>query len=674
MHPQCVSLKRLLIALACICSTFLGQAQEIDTLRYFALNNESLFWRLISKYYPLSHDQIDQYSDALAFNWLPENENIRWTDELIKKYKYQLDLGYVFRNRSFEWSEERILKYYPEPWFDWGDVAFRKKVFLSSPTYLKYKYEIDKEMVVEEVDKGVLICSEWCNEYGQKILLKDFLYPDVLDNDYVKYNSQIENYFDTTVSKVPVNLIIQNIEYFSSDIFDSVEVNWSWSSFSDLHSNENVRFWEKPYKAIYYFLMSPYIDNSFLDEINKNQNDVNRYYFFSREDQFGLVPSVYRGYNSTCDQCYLRGLPTNIFDYSAIANCNIELHGNYEAPKRFLDYLEYAYDKSVIIVSPKLKAILDECILPNHQYYAFNLIGDCGFYGKDTLKYYFLHFNSNNPIIYNSFRQYSKSDLFKQPLSSIDSLYFDISDSISFMDYRRSELNSKNYTDIKCISIDRFFDLVYLPYHGVYFSKRLRDAIINAKLYTPFFKKDIDCHIYIANSDELESAELDEKINYTSGFGLSYDLHQHKFLREYRKGVDSIKKLYQSSGQVTELYANQSDGLSNAEKELRNIEIEFDVIFPETYRDILKGRTQDQLNDLIAGDWRFYPKEELFPVLDFWYPFAPITAKGIFIGAGRQSDEFIGLLLKEGSSYLLDGQVYVFNRYDNYTIEKAKLK
>jgi len=98
------------------------------------LNNSKFFLRVIHRYYPLTEHLIEKFKDDWSFKALSQNENIKWSTELIEKYKqkwgkYYAEIykGYapievegmvdrwdwtsLSRNRSLPWSKELIDKY-----------------------------------------------------------------------------------------------------------------------------------------------------------------------------------------------------------------------------------------------------------------------------------------------------------------------------------------------------------------------------------------------------------------------------------------------------------------------------------------------------------------------------------------------------------------------------------
>lgn len=110
----------LILTLNLIITTCVGQSA--DTLIRFANVNEGLFWEILSKNYPFSHQDIERYKEDINFVFLSSNENIDWTQELIKKYESSLCTSRLQRNKSVPWKESFIKEFLNREWLDWSEL------------------------------------------------------------------------------------------------------------------------------------------------------------------------------------------------------------------------------------------------------------------------------------------------------------------------------------------------------------------------------------------------------------------------------------------------------------------------------------------------------------------------------------------------------------------------
>lgn len=75
------------------------------------------FWHGVSAYYPLSEEDLVRYSDVLQWQFVSQNENIRWTTPMVKRFAEQLQWEDFSGSRFFT-EEEQIERF--TSLIDWG--------------------------------------------------------------------------------------------------------------------------------------------------------------------------------------------------------------------------------------------------------------------------------------------------------------------------------------------------------------------------------------------------------------------------------------------------------------------------------------------------------------------------------------------------------------------------
>ncbi|WP_320168189.1 hypothetical protein [Mangrovibacterium marinum] len=75
------------------------------------------FWHGVSAYYPLSEDELERYGDLLHWQFVSQNQNIRWTTPMVERFVEQLHWDDFSGNRFFA-DDQQINRF--SSLVDWG--------------------------------------------------------------------------------------------------------------------------------------------------------------------------------------------------------------------------------------------------------------------------------------------------------------------------------------------------------------------------------------------------------------------------------------------------------------------------------------------------------------------------------------------------------------------------
>ncbi len=105
-----------------------------DRVIDFLLRHKEFAKIAISKSYPFRREELNRYTDRLAWNWIADNNNILWTEKLFYEFEKKIGAGSLSHNTNFPWTEQFIDKYLYELFYDLESEEVEKSSFAKNPT------------------------------------------------------------------------------------------------------------------------------------------------------------------------------------------------------------------------------------------------------------------------------------------------------------------------------------------------------------------------------------------------------------------------------------------------------------------------------------------------------------------------------------------------------------
>ena len=181
-------------------------------------------WKTISEEMKLTPALIDKFSHKLNWEALSENRTIRWSTEIVSKYKEKINWA-EFSGILFDFEEKldyaehlAIVRKFPDS-IDWGKI---------SDSYLPYKSEYLKEFAEHwnwrEIaeNSNISWTDELFAEYEDKLLpvLADEMFENLAaDNNNIRYRRRRCDLLEQLVKKEIETIQIEILqELFSKDV------------------------------------------------------------------------------------------------------------------------------------------------------------------------------------------------------------------------------------------------------------------------------------------------------------------------------------------------------------------------------------------------------------------------------------------------------------------------
>ncbi len=660
-----------------VLNSFVCFGKSTDTLLQFSVNNEELFWMIVSKNYSFSHCEIEQYKDDIAFFYLSGNENIDWTKELIKQYELLLNFESVLqRNKGVNWQESLIGEFLDRDWLNWSELYFDRELTISRALYETQKRNfISTTFLIKETPDSVTFYFE--HDY----LRRNRLFEDYLlhwyrpsDSTRVRHYNELKQYFGREISDVPLEVFLNYHRDFNwHNITQFADLNWTWKKFISMFPYLRVNLIPQN-KSIYDQLFKTTIDSFQLASLTHKFHKSTRFYKLEKaRDKYGSTPRV------ILDTPIFYDNIQNVFNFpetfpDSIDNFKYEIGHTYEGPKRFVDVLffERGSGFSGFLCSGKTKSILESFNIPNHAFYPITVYLNSQWYGQDTASYYLFVVNNSSllkDIIPESTKLKSPANIL-EPFESDMPDSLEISSKSQFLKFLNHTYHFRNYRNKKLalIHLETFFDLQTIKDGEIYISRRLKDALVNGNISGLGYQKDYTLNWVFENDNMSEVLKKDfEDFQHFQSF------EQQKTTKLYDKAKERQRFLASNHGFVAEAYENLVlNELDSAELYLIKKEIKWDAIIPEEYRKyLLPGKKFN-----LGREFREYdllPLAEIRQVSREWYKYVPQTYKGLLI-AGNGLGDYLGLILLEDSNYKLDNTIYRFEHETGEVIKSIKLE
>ncbi len=156
-----------------------------DRVIDFLLRHKEFAKIALSKSYPFQRQELLQYKDKIAWNWIGFNSNILWTEKLFYEFEKKINAGSLSFNTNFPWTEQFIDKYLYELFYDLDSEEVVKSGFAKNPTLPWSEEFIEK--YAEHWDWMWLSMNE-AIPFTIELLNK---YMDKWDRDELEYNQRI---------------------------------------------------------------------------------------------------------------------------------------------------------------------------------------------------------------------------------------------------------------------------------------------------------------------------------------------------------------------------------------------------------------------------------------------------------------------------------------------------
>ena len=300
-----------------------------------------------AKNLPWAVNLLKKYRTKTDWQSLSFNPNLPWSQALIEQYQTKIDFSELSRNHSKFWSFS-LIEHFEDRW-DWDRLSYNEALPWSTELLKKYEDRWNWKSISRNT--GVPWSIELLEACKDKI---DWEYIDY--NEAVPWSIELIQHFDELL----------NSNFYSTNNF-----------------YENV--------------LAPHLNNDLIEQIIVQiQKDEQKYKYYTIEgdlmDWYGLTPSL------TYESWEAGNEMANTFSdekfWSNPKIFNLYLEESYEGTPRFLDVHRIHFGATfTLVVSERLKAILERFNMPAHRFYEINVGYDEQYRQTytDTQTYYILH-------------------------------------------------------------------------------------------------------------------------------------------------------------------------------------------------------------------------------------------------------------------------------------------
>ena len=632
-------------------------SQTNEELKDQMLQNEDFFLSIVSQYYPLSPEKIERFEDQLIFYNISKNSSIDWTESLIEQYLPLLIKPNLMINKGVDWNQEMILKYKDQDWFGYRGVCLNREVSIS-----KELFEIEKDKIedgqIEIKSKSsdqVVLYFPFTIKQGYKLLHHFIRIPNEMRNNLYEHPLEFEKLMQTEIEKIDFNVLVQNSAVIDWEkYFTNAKVEWDWDKLSKIDQYIKCHMMEDNEEAINDLILSKLSEQDIEEILLKiEENNQDRLYEVSdRRLGEGYSPNVtFKGLRN--DDFFMINQSDDYFP-ETLKNSSIEIPFEYGLPEAYFDYHEFSsWTKvPVKVISPKLKSILENFNLPEHRFYPIKLTMDSRDWGGDSRDYFVFVCDT----VQHAQIEINKTLHVKTGFMSHDTFVLTKPKYIQFNE-RRIELMPNTYPKYKDynwkeIHLDTDYDLASLHGAGIWISERLAECMMENDITGFSINRRNNRKLY--NKGQSNS-KLECKIDF---------VEEHKTRTSMpimrRQSIkDSIKLLIANAPKdYVEKFYKTKKKRTEAEQTIINKELEFDVIFPEFYKEYLLNPENFKISSRY-NDFEFSTIENLnFNFPDDWGD-NPFTAKGVEIGGDGYN--VFALFLEQANPHHLSNDVYFFD-------------
>ncbi|MEZ4918180.1 MAG: SMI1/KNR4 family protein [Saprospiraceae bacterium] len=655
--------------------------QQVDTFLQFVHANEELFWEIVSKNYPFSENEIDQYLGDIDFYDLSANEHIEWTAELIKKYESRLFKESTFpRNKGVRWDEPLIREFLDRDWFNWSELYFNRELTISKKLFEENKHNfVNLNFLIRETTDSVTFYYK--HPYLQEEMdVESFLtkYNHTQDSTWSSNSKEVKKYFGQDINTIPLDTLSKYKNVFNwYTMTRCYEINWTWNMFIR-HFHDLEKRIIPDNNSIYQSLFEPRLDSISLSRLAREFDQKVRYFKLEDgDDQFGMTPDIdlvapIRKYHVREVFNFGDTLPTSLPNYK------YKIGVSPIGPKRFLDILffEHGYRFPGFICSEKVKSILEAHAISQHAFYPITVTLESQWYGTDTCSYFL--FVTNNASLLSELKPESiqfRISRNRYALDGIDSTLVDSLKIKSLHDFQRyigrwHRFGEYRYREIAQIALQNQLDLLTIRGDDIFISERLMYALKDANITGIRFKKDYSKEWFF----DHPTPEKIEGLNPERYFNPKISDLQ-KTVEQYKLAKERQVQLASNHNFVSDYYKDlDRSKLDSTELKIIDLEIEWNVVLPDVYRNYLRKNTFPKFGrEFREWGFEFVPIDRLEQVHKEWYRYVPQTFRGVLFAENGMGD-YLGLLLDPDSDFKLSDTIYMFDHEYAGVVRSVQMK
>ena len=612
-----------------------ASSQSRDTIKSVANNHKQFFIDCVSKYYPLSHNEIDEHKDILNFRVLSENENIKWTNALIEKYSAKWSYNNLCLNRNINWNSDLIvsqlkkIKNYGRQLVIARDIILPVDLvsYFGYSDTLSYKViNISKDSVIVKYLPEAQLGATANNQV--KHYLNDHYSIGI--ERRIKLDSLSKHLGEAYIDEVSIGFIVENKIFFNE--FKLIS-SYPFKSLSDIEriiAPNNIYLLTHNEKFISDQIISK-IDKDFIkiifDQYRLDQSLISVKFNSDYEFTPSVIPeSPFGEQNIDINQLF------NIRDFY------FKYHYGYFSEYKNIHPIYNSLTHSTFLVDSTMKGLLNHFTIPEHKFYPVKLHSNYHWWGNETRDYFLFKMdniqfsdlkNEKTIISNNGFYTSSERKIFDSELENGKNKPFNF--------HINSEIG--NHQIISSIEMNSYHDLLSGGYH-LFISPLLHKCLIDNHIdgfYYDLINK--PCKI---NNPEFERRDCPLFVNRKITDQAKIRFNQIK---------DSIETLFIKSDFGEYCKAHSYPNLSK-------FELSNELILPKEYHSFIQKDKFQQLQ-ILKTEYTLIRFDDLNVFSQDWYENIPFLRKGVRIAENGLGD-YLVLLLKKDNAFELSDMVYKY--------------
>jgi hypothetical protein len=512
--------------------------------------------------------------------------------------------------------------------------------------------------------------------------------------DYLKRDYRNTKYLPKGLQE----MLEEPVSHFSEDFFDTYAEYLDWAEIgSCVHLEWDISFYERFYThlgkeptynpAFYNLVLQPHINDEVIEKVlaRLNPKDVVKFYYLEENAPANLrIIDPSAGNTETelavAEQIRMFFTEQDLQKPFPCTQFNLSIYRRH--PIWFADVHTFIFNTlfPAMVVSEKLKNILERFTLPPHRFYEIELAITDATFGTDSRTYYvfyvpeqeYLYFDYDKTVfVEDEDRQEGRNaSLFHK--SYYLASYFTrqiapeypilIQSPEAFLEAKK-ELQERD--PAKKLRPQEYiwqagFDLISSsaenPRNHIWVSEDLKKAMENAAITGLQFERVLECRPRMQGLETPEHRTKNAAVlaGLQNAFKNIPSWEDQITVRNFRKAEAWAQEVLANAGVVKRMFAEHSpaptdDNFMNA---VRKREEELDVIFPDWFIDILKtGQLPAGLEDYTLLPLESICRSQTPSVSEF-----PIAVKSVTFASYQTHDLF--LVLKKDSYYELDDVIY----------------
>lgn len=696
-----------------------GNPEELEN---FLFTHEYLFRQQTARFYPLPFALLEQYPDMWDFSLLSRNPNMPWDLQTLGRFGQQIDWQALSANTGMRWTTD-VLDHYRDK-IHWPELC--KNPALPFTDALLERYAHDLNWVYLSTNPAIPLTDVFLEKYQDRIhwqMLKNYN-PD-LDKVGTPFREKLAALPDTPVRSYilpdhtkryirwriqaeslpePLRQALESpVSQIPEDFFAQYWDCWDWQNIGlCIHLRWSVSFFERFYQyldrcvtlnsAFYTQVLEPVLNDSLIEQVCARLNPehvVQFYYLQDKGDEYGVLPNVrytlpgnppYEAYRPVHEQW--RAFFSNSDLEATLPEVQYELSWFLRHPIRFADYHEGPFGSQypAMVVSGKLKEMLEKFELPPHRFYPIDLAIQNDLFGVEVRRYY-IFFVPEQEYLYFDF---ARIKLFEDqdrpqipdeaPLyhrSYYDSSYFTRQTAQAYagpVDTPEAFLAARAELSVRAPEKslrpqeyvwDAAFDLISCgaenPRNRIWVSEDIKKAMEESGATGIRFERVFETRPRMRGLEtpehRLKNAQILESLR--GEFQNRAPEPEQITIRNFRAAEAWAEEVRRNKGIVRKLYSDHPATYATDDaflQKIREKEIQFDVVFPGWFIEILKsGKLPEAFSDFTLMPLEHIYCQQLERDL-------PLTVKSVVFAEYSSSSLF--LALKGDSLYELDDAIW----------------